>query len=83
MTTQTSLAKDSRTKQWRQKPAVPKPKVTEKRKDYFDVAGAIGSNCILLAASFFRDRISFYWYQHMCQSQAIALLPWIKFQSFL
>ena len=66
------------------KPAVPNPQTTEKRRDYFDAAGATDSNRIPFAASFLRDRVSFYWHQHKRRNQEVkALLSWVEFKAFL
>ena len=54
------------------------------REDHLNTAGATGTNRTLFAASFFRDRISFCWHQHICWNQVVEpLLPLIEFQAFL
>ena len=55
----------------------------EKCKDHVDTTGAFGTNCTPFADSFICDRISFCWHQHMYQSQAVGLLPWVEFKAFL
>lgn len=52
--------------------------------DHFNTAGAIGFNCTLFAASFFRGRISSQWHQHKRRDQAAGgRLSWVEFKAFL
>ena len=53
--------------------------------DYFATARATGPTQILFAASFLRDRISFYWQQYKQRHDADTPVPvtWDKFKAFL
>ena len=53
--------------------------------DYFATARAKGSNRILFAVSFLRDRINFCWQQYKWKHKAKSIVPitWEKFKTFL
>ena len=67
--------RDSRTERCRLKSVVPNPQTTEKRKDYFDTAGATGSNRTPFAV----PRLQ------LCSfvAKEVATLPWVEFKAFL
>ena len=54
-------------------------------KDYFALAGVTGANTIFFAASFFQDRISFYWqqYKQRYDQDSFVSFTWNKFKTFL
>ena len=52
------------------------------RKDHFDTAGTTGINHTPFAASFFCNKISFYWHKCKRQSEEVASLSWVEFKAF-